>query len=140
MTALRRAMALALVLLPLPSATWLVRNVGETGWSTELVFVASCLLAAVFTWVAVRLWQLVLVAVAALYTYVITGPLVTGVLLHSPWVYVRSVVREAERRGFSDGAWLIWSLLVLPAAFPVICILAAWLCIAVRRTQVARAI
>ena len=138
--AARRAVAIALVLLVLPSAAWLVLDPGGDRWTTELVFVACCLLAAGAAWAAVRYWQLVILAVAAVYTYVITGPLVSGILLIAPWSYISSVAKEAGRRGFADGAWLIWSLLVLPAAFPVICFVMAWLCLAGRQHQNASAI
>jgi hypothetical protein len=141
MTALRRSIALTLVLLALPSA-WSVMTFGADRWIIELVFVACCFVAAGFAWAGVRFWQLVLFTVAALYTYVITGPLITGVVLSAPtpWTYIGAVAREAERRSFYDGAWLVWSLLVLPAAFPLICLLAAWLCIAARRNPIASAI
>ena len=142
---LRRTVAVVLGLLVVPSIALffdaLARGKALLPWVTELIFVACCLIAAAAAWVAVRYWPLIVLAVASLYTYIITGPLIAGPLLSTPGSYVSSVLREAERRGFgADGAWLIWSLLVLPAAFPIILALSVWLCIALRPSRDARAI
>jgi len=144
MTGLRRAVAVALVLLVVPSILWLLVNlVGDKHWQPwgkELLLVAACLSAAGAAWSGVRFWHIALLTIAVVYTYVITWPLFTTVLLSSPVKYVDAVTREAARRDFSEGAWLIWSLLVLPAAFPVFCVLAAWVALMARGVQDASAI
>jgi hypothetical protein len=147
MTRLRRATALVLAGLAGPSAIWLLLRLlgvpsdsSSHGWGAELLFVVCCLVAAAATWAAVRYWPLVVFAVAASYTYLITGPLVSGVLLVAPGTYVASVVKESVARGLSGGVSLAWSLLVLPIAFPVLSVFAAWLCVVLMRADNARAI
>jgi hypothetical protein len=126
---------------------WLLRelfdavpNSSQQGFTAELLFVMCCLAAAVASWAAVRFWPLVVLVVAAAYTYVITGPLVTGVLLVAPAGYIAGVVKQAGERGMFSGISLVWSLFVLPIAFPALCVLAGWLCIASRRSRNASAI
>jgi hypothetical protein len=147
MTRLRRAIAVMLVLLASPSVVWLlmtlfdaIPNSSQQSASAELVFVICCLAAAGAAWTAVRFWPLVVLVVAAAYTYVITGPLVTGVLLVAPVGYIAGVLGEAADRGISGGMSIVWSLLVLPIAFPALFVLAGGLCIASRRAQNASAI
>ena len=138
---------MVLVLLASPSVVWLVMTLfgavsstSQQGIGAELLYVVSCFLAAAAAWAAIRFWPLLVLIVAAIHTYVITLPLVTGVLLTAPGGYVVAVLKEATARGIVGGFSLIWSLLVLPIAFPTLFMVAAWLCAESLRTQRASAI
>ena len=142
---LRRAVALVLGLLAVPSLYWSVvwpfAHSGEAGWllnwAREIFFVLSLAVAAMVAWRASRYWQLIVLAVVALHTYLVAWQFIDNVLLTpAHWSHFELVLREAARRGFEGGGpGLIWSLIVLPLALPALLIFSVWLCIPIQRTR-----
>ena len=134
----RRAIALLIVLLAVPSLFWSATmpffGPHEAGWPylwlQELFFVLCLTAAAVAVWFRPRYWQLILLAAVGLQTYATAGSFIRDIVLDpSHWTYFGIVLHEASARGVDGGAGLVWALIVLPLALPLLLLTGIWLCL-----------
>ena len=134
----RRAIALFIVLLAAPSLFWSATmpffGPHEAGWPylwlRELLFVLCLAAAAVAVWFQPRYWQLILLAAVGLQTYATAWKFINDIVLDpSHWTYFGIVFHEAAARGVDGGAGLVWALIVLPLALPLLLLTGIWLCL-----------
>ena len=135
----RRIIALLVVLLAVPSLFWSATMpfVGphESGWPylwlRELFFVLCLAAAALALWFQPRYWQLLLLLAVGIQAYVTSWNFIKGIVATpSHWTYFGIVMREAAVRGIDGGAGLVWSLIVLPLALPLMLLTAIWIFVA----------
>ena len=135
----RRIIALLVVLLAAPSLFWSVTMpfVGphESGWPylwlRELFFVVCLAAAALALWFRPPYWQLLLLLAVGIQAYANSWNFSKGIVATpSHWTYFSIVMREAAVRGIDGGPGLVWSLIVLPIALPVMLLTVIWICVA----------
>jgi len=145
MSRTRRTVAILMVLLAIPSLYWSVtmpfKGVKDLGWwlgwmSEGVLFVTCSVVAALVSWHGSRYWQLLQLTVVVFFTDIFASNFIQDVLIEPDhWSHFEIVLKEAMRRGFDEGLWLVWYLIVLPLALPALLIATVWLCLASLHSQ-----